>query len=60
MNDKTVSSLTHEDHSGCCGHDHDSYGPETGIPFVRGQKIGRNDPCFCGSSKKYKKCCLGG
>jgi hypothetical protein len=20
------------------------------------QKIGRNDPCFCGSGKKYKKC----
>ncbi len=20
-------------------------------------KIGRNDPCFCGSGKKYKKCC---
>ena len=20
------------------------------------RKIGRNDPCFCGSSKKYKKC----
>jgi preprotein translocase subunit SecA len=23
-----------------------------------GEKIGRNDPCFCGSGKKYKKCCL--
>ncbi|MBU5428438.1 SEC-C domain-containing protein [Tissierella pigra] len=23
------------------------------------QKIGRNDPCPCGSGKKYKKCCLG-
>lgn len=22
------------------------------------QKIGRNDPCPCGSGKKYKKCCL--
>ena len=21
------------------------------------KKIGRNDPCFCGSGKKYKKCC---
>ena len=21
------------------------------------QKIGRNDPCPCGSGKKYKKCC---
>ena len=24
---------------------------------VKGQKIGRNDPCPCGSGKKYKKCC---
>jgi yecA family protein len=22
------------------------------------KKIGRNDPCVCGSGKKYKKCCL--
>ncbi|MCL2574601.1 MAG: SEC-C metal-binding domain-containing protein [Defluviitaleaceae bacterium] len=22
-----------------------------------GDKIGRNDPCVCGSGKKYKKCC---
>lgn len=26
--------------------------------FVRkGPKVGRNDPCPCGSGKKYKKCC---
>jgi preprotein translocase subunit SecA len=24
----------------------------------RGQRIGRNDPCPCGSGKKYKRCCL--
>ena len=24
---------------------------------VKGQKIGRNDPCPCCSGKKYKKCC---
>jgi uncharacterized protein YecA (UPF0149 family) len=25
--------------------------------FVReGDKVGRNDPCPCGSGKKYKKC----
>ncbi len=24
---------------------------------VKGQRIGRNDPCPCGSGKKYKKCC---
>ena len=26
-------------------------------PYVRDVKIGRNDPCPCGSGKKYKKCC---
>ena len=24
---------------------------------VKGDKVGRNDPCPCGSGKKYKKCC---
>ena len=24
---------------------------------VKGPKIGRNDPCPCGSGKKYKHCC---
>lgn len=27
-------------------------------PKVKKMKIGRNDPCPCGSGKKYKKCCL--
>jgi SEC-C motif-containing protein len=27
-------------------------------PFVRAEpKVGRNDPCPCGSGKKFKKCC---
>lgn len=26
--------------------------------FVSEKKVGRNDPCPCGSGKKYKKCCL--
>ncbi len=26
-------------------------------PVVRGAQPGRNDPCPCGSGKKYKKCC---
>jgi preprotein translocase subunit SecA len=27
-------------------------------PIVReGDKVGRNDPCPCGSGQKYKKCC---
>ncbi|MBU0482914.1 MAG: SEC-C domain-containing protein [Proteobacteria bacterium] len=28
-------------------------------PVVNQEKIGRNEPCPCGSNKKYKKCCLG-
>jgi hypothetical protein len=27
-------------------------------PPAQKKKIGRNDPCPCGSGKKYKKCCL--
>jgi preprotein translocase subunit SecA len=26
-------------------------------PIVRSKKVGRNEPCPCGSGKKYKKCC---
>ena len=32
---------------------------EPGVTYVRpAPKIGRNDPCPCGSGKKYKRCCL--
>jgi HEAT repeat protein len=32
----------------------------TGVrPARAARKVGRNDPCPCGSGKKYKKCCLG-
>jgi preprotein translocase subunit SecA len=27
---------------------------------VKGKKVGRNDPCTCGSGKKFKKCCGSG
>ena len=27
--------------------------------YAAQQKVGRNDPCPCGSGKKYKKCCIG-
>ena len=26
-------------------------------PVKVGKKVGRNDPCPCGSGKKFKKCC---
>ncbi len=60
----------HEDECGC-GHDHDhghdhhhhhhghDHQHHVMEPYMRrGPKIGRNDPCPCGSGKKYKKCCL--
>ncbi|HEX5141859.1 MAG TPA: preprotein translocase subunit SecA [Dehalococcoidia bacterium] len=33
-------------------------GEEAAVPAARqnGKKIGRNDPCYCGSGKKYKRC----
>ncbi|MBW1912641.1 MAG: preprotein translocase subunit SecA [Deltaproteobacteria bacterium] len=37
-----------------------SHGDEGAKPETvkrKGRKIGRNDPCPCGSGKKYKKCC---
>ena len=47
----------------------DKNGKMTKVPKVNGmgkfepitrtqKKIGRNELCFCGSYKKYKKCCL--
>jgi len=35
----------------------DSPGAAKPQPVVRERKIGRNEPCICGSGKKYKKCC---
>jgi preprotein translocase subunit SecA len=32
-------------------------GEEPVAEHEKGQKVGRNDPCPCGSGKKYKKCC---
>lgn len=26
-------------------------------PYVNNNKVGRNEPCPCGSGKKYKNCC---
>ncbi|RMG01621.1 MAG: hypothetical protein D6726_09170 [Nitrospirae bacterium] len=32
-------------------------GTETSKPVKKVKKVGRNEPCPCGSGKKYKKCC---
>ena len=31
-------------------------GTTTAQTVAAGQKVGRNEPCPCGSGKKYKKC----
>jgi len=31
---------------------------ENSVPVSSLPMAGRNDPCPCGSGKKYKKCCL--
>lgn len=47
----------HDDHT-FCSHDHDHDHHHENEPYRRDMpKIGRNDPCLCGSGKKYKKCC---
>lgn len=47
-------------HGPGCQHDHDHHHHhhQAQLPFVRAQpKVGRNDPCPCGSGNKFKKCC---
>lgn len=42
-------------HGPNCNHHHHH---ELLKPITRdAPKVGRNDPCICGSEKKYKKCC---
>lgn len=59
LNAQTSQTAQHEAHSHGKGHVHGphcSHGPS--IPtYVRpSAKVGRNDPCPCGSQQKYKKC----
>lgn len=55
MNDETKKEQKEEEehvHGPGCNHGHEIK------PVVRtNPKIGRNDPCSCGSKKKFKKCC---
>lgn len=45
-------------HGPDCDHDHDhDHGYATVETYRRdAPKLGRNDPCHCGSGKKFKKC----
>ena len=43
-------------HGPHCNHGHHHH--EKPQPIVNmEERVGRNDPCPCGSEKKYKKCC---
>jgi uncharacterized protein YecA (UPF0149 family) len=46
-------------HGPDCHHDHagDHHHGDFATPYRRDTpKLGRNDPCHCGSGRKYKKC----
>ena len=43
---------------GAWGDDHDYDDDSAASVLERGSQIGRNEPCSCGSGKKYKRCCL--
>ena len=47
---RQVAQPTSESHGG-------SGGPAAKTPVKADKKVGRNDPCPCGSGKKYKNCC---
>ncbi len=50
--------LRHEDRSSELQYSGAQENEASHTPYRRkGKKIGRNDPCPCGSGKKYKKCC---
>ena len=36
----------------------DSFVSDTGHKVLTRKKVYRNDPCPCGSGKKFKKCCI--
>lgn len=44
-------------HKGGEGHDHHHHHHHAETVVRESPKVGRNDPCPCGSGKKYKKCC---
>ncbi len=56
--DKPVAGA-HE-HGADCDHDHDHEHAHSHEPAVNPHRnVGRNDPCPCGSGKKFKKCHAG-
>ena len=50
-------NFQHDSASALEGEEPKQEDAESAKPFVRdGKKVGRNDPCPCGSGKKYKQC----
>jgi len=43
-------------HGPGCDHDHAGEADAAPAEQATSAKVGRNDPCPCGSGKKYKKC----
>jgi uncharacterized protein YchJ len=54
-----VDEPQHPEHSKVCSHDHHgpAFRPRQEPVRRAAPKIGPNDPCPCGSGKKYKRCC---
>ncbi|MEM1453218.1 MAG: SEC-C metal-binding domain-containing protein [Planctomycetota bacterium] len=53
--EKTIDEFLQTVRTGTNPHGHEHAPPQD--PFEHGApKLGRNDPCFCGSGKKFKKC----
>ena len=52
-NSKEGNQTTEHVHGPNCNHGHSDIKPIT----RDSPKVGRNDPCSCGSKKKFKKCC---
>jgi uncharacterized protein len=68
-NEKKASAMLREDMADAILEAYNAFLPLRGAPPgtklprnepVRSTRIGRNDPCPCGSGKKYKRCCIGG
>ena len=56
LNDKGKSDMTFDNLASRFPQESPWTGGPT-QPFVSHKKVGRNDPCPCGSGKKYKHCC---
>jgi uncharacterized protein YecA (UPF0149 family) len=53
VKDSESQKTTEHVHGPDCNHGHHDIKPIT----RQAPKVGRNDPCSCGSQTKFKKCC---